>query len=468
MTQTQLAIPAAHGRPLRSISTVILGTDDTRLEKISALIRDVSESVRVFQVLEAEIESLDLESVGLILLADAAEETLAKLDEILDYTDRTVLTFACLPVSEVDTIQDKLLDHVDDILLHPEELALRLPFVEQRLHKREESQRQNRAILETIVDGILTIDSRGIINTFNPSAEKIFGYSAHEVIGKAVAILMPQPWSSKHQSYIQEYERTGQARIIGIGREVVGLRKNGEQFPMDLAVSEVNSEGQKFYTGVVRDITDRRQLEHEILRITDQERRRIGQDLHDGLGQMLTGIGLIARSLVTRMEQEGSSHIEEMREVTELMKEADRNARTIARGLVPVELDVNGLEHALRMLVTDVEQLFGSRCTFHQSGTVPVLEMSAMTNLYRIAQESLSNAIKHGNADSVRIELQSKSGKLTLSIIDDGIGFSEDLPKNQGMGIPIMNYRARAIGATLEIGASGTKGTTVTCSLPVE
>lgn len=468
MTESQSTASAANTDSLQRISTLILGTDEARLEGISNLIRDVSESVCVFAVPDGDIESLEQESFGLILVVDAAEETLHMLDEILASTDRSVLSLACLPINEVEANQEKLLEHVDDILPHPEELALRLPFVEQRLRKREKSLLQNRAILETIVDGIITIESRGIIITFNPSAEKIFGYSEQEVIGKNISMLMPQPDRGAHQSYIRRYEESGQAQIIGIGREVVGVRKNGEQFPMDLAVSEVISDGQKFYTGVVRDITYRRQLEHEILRVSDQERRRIGQDLHDDLGQMLTGLGLISKSLTNRLEQEGSKHVDDMQELTELIKEADLNARTIARGLVPVELDVNGLEHALRMLVTDVEQLFGSRCTFHQSGTVPVLEMSTMTNLYRIAQESVSNAIKHGKADHVRVELQTESSRLTLSVIDDGIGLPSDLPRDQGMGIPIMKYRARVIGATLEIVANECVGTTITCSLRLE
>ena len=468
MTALQSTASSANTDSLQRISTLIIGTEGARREDISNLIRDVSENVNVFPVPDGNIDFLEQESFGLILIVDAAEETLHILDEILARTDRSVLSLACLPIDEVEANREKLLELVDDLLLHPEELALRFPFLVQRLRKREKSLLQNRAVLETIVDGVITIEGRGIITTFNPSAERIFGYSAQEVIGKNISMLMPQPDRANHESYIRRYEDTGQAQIIGIGREVVGLRRNGEQFPMDLAVSEVVTDGQKFYTGMVRDITERRQLEHEILRISDQERRRIGQDLHDDLGQMLTGIGLISRSLTNRLEQEGSRYVEDMQEVTELIIEADRNARTIARGLVPVELDVNGLEHALKTLVTDVEKLFGSRCTFHQSGIVPVLETSIMTNLYRIAQESVSNAIKHGKADHVRVELQTESSRLTLSVIDDGVGLPKDLPRDQGMGIPIMKYRARVIGATLEIIDNERVGTTVTCSLRLE
>ncbi len=128
-----------------------------------------------------------------------------------------------------------------------------------------ESEARLRAILQTAVEGIVTIDDRGIIESFNPAAEKIFGYKAEEVIGKSVNVLMPEPHCHEHDRYIQNYLRTGQAKIIGIGREVQGRRKDGTVFPMDLAVSEVQLENRRLFTGFIRDITERKRLEREIL-----------------------------------------------------------------------------------------------------------------------------------------------------------------------------------------------------------
>src|SRR5437660_9630640 len=167
-----------------------------------------------------------------------------------------------------------------------DEMTVRRKLAEAALRDREE---RLRAILETAVEGIITIDERGIIESLNPAAEKIFGYEAQEVVGKNVKVLMPTLYRDEHDGYLANYLRTGRARIIGIGREVVGLRKDGTVFPMDLSVSEVRLGDRRLFTGMVRDLSERKRLEQEILEISDREKRRIGQDLHDSLGQLLTG-----------------------------------------------------------------------------------------------------------------------------------------------------------------------------------
>src|SRR5215472_15330378 len=121
-----------------------------------------------------------------------------------------------------------------------------------------ESEARLRAILDTAVEGIITIDEKGIIESFNLAAERTFGYRAEEAIGRNVSMLMPMPYRRDHDGFIAAYLRTGQARIIGIGREVVGQRKDGTTFPMELSVSEVRLENRRLFTGFVRDITERK------------------------------------------------------------------------------------------------------------------------------------------------------------------------------------------------------------------
>lgn len=329
-----------------------------------------------------------------------------------------------------------------------------------------ESEARAHAILETTVDGVITIDERGIIQSFNTAAERIFGYREGEVIGKNVKVLMPTPYREEHDGYIQSYHDTGRRRIIGIGREVVGKRKDGTTFPMDLAVSEVEHGERVAFMGVVRDISDRRKLEQEILRISEQERRRIGQDLHDGLGQMLTGIGLITNNLARRLEARDDPAATDVAEITELIREADQHARGLARGLVPVDLEASGLASALQRLVVNAERLFGIRCTFTEVGSVLLHDNTIATHLYRIAQEAVSNAVKHGRAKTVKVSLAGGSNQLRLRIQDDGVGFPEELDEEtRGMGVRIMHYRARIIGANLEISGALDGGTTLTCTL---
>lgn len=336
--------------------------------------------------------------------------------------------------------------------------------VEQALR---ESEAKARAVLNTTVDGIITIDAFGHIESFNPAAERIFGYEAAEVIGQNVSVLMPQPYKEEHDEYLRSYRETGRRKIIGIGREVVGRRKDGSTFPLDLAVSEVQLEGRRLFTGVVRDITDRRQLEQEILSISEQERRRIGQDLHDGLGQMLTGIGLITRNLARTLSRSDEQHAEDVAEVADLIQEADEFARGLARGLIPVDLEASGLRSALQRLATGAEKLFGIRCTFEEMGRVLVEDNTIATHVFRIAQEAVSNAVKHGRADHVKIRLAGSDRQLRLRVEDDGVGFPDDAGErtNGGMGVPIMRHRARIIGAHLEIIGGVDGGTMITCTV---
>lgn len=331
-----------------------------------------------------------------------------------------------------------------------------------------ESETRARAVLDTTVDGIITADEHGTIESFNKAAEDIFGYAAEEVIGENVHVLMPPPYKGEHDEYMRSYLETGERKIIGIGREVVGRRKDGSRFPLDLAISEVWLNDRRLFTAVVRDITDRRRLEQEILRISEQERRRIGQDLHDGLGQMLTGIGLITRNLARTLDQEQARHAEDVAEIAELLKEADEFARALARGLVPVDLEKNGLRYAVQRLATGAEKLFGIRCTFEEIGSVLIEDNSIATHLFRIAQEAVSNAVKHGKAERVKILLAGGQDQVRLRIQDDGVGFPDDFDvetAGSGMGVRIMHHRARIIGANIEIASGVEGGTVITCTL---
>ncbi|CAN5509924.1 hypothetical protein BH23BAC4_BH23BAC4_14170 [soil metagenome] len=345
-----------------------------------------------------------------------------------------------------------------------------------------ESEARARAVLETTVDGVITIDARGYIATFNSAAERIFGYTAEEVIGSKVEVLMPEPYHSEHDGYLRSYHETGRRQIIGIGREVTGRRKDGSTFPMDLAVSEVVLEGRVLFTGVIRDISERRHLERELLRIQNDERVRIGQDLHDGLGQMLTGTGLIARGLARKLRAAGDEAADDIDEIAQLIHEADQHARSLARGLVPVDLEQDGLPAALARLCRQAEQLFGISCNLEIIGPAESVARSLPepTHLYRIAQESISNAVRHGRASRVDVALAAGVERIRLRVEDDGVGIGAvvvaggpDLPApvqpedNRGMGVRIMHFRARILGGALEMRPGVDGGTVVTCTVPI-
>jgi two-component system, LuxR family, sensor kinase FixL len=327
-----------------------------------------------------------------------------------------------------------------------------------------DSEERLRAILETAVEGIITIDERGVIESFNPSAEKIFGYTAREAIGQNIKLLMPEPYRREHDGYLENYHRTGHAKIIGIGREVLGQRKDGTVFPMDLSVSEVRLANRRMFTGFVRDITERKQLEKEIIEISNREQQRIGQDLHDGLGQELTGIELMCQALEQKLAAKSKAEAKQVGEIGQHIRDAVSHTRKLARGLSPVEFEANGLMSALHELAAHVQNLFHLECRFECPDPVLIRSNVFATHLYRIAQESINNAIKHGKAKRVTISLKPVGEKLALTVTDDGIGFTNETKKNSGMGLNIMKYRAGVVDASLEVRSRiNGAGTTVLC-----
>ena len=323
-----------------------------------------------------------------------------------------------------------------------------------------------RAILETAVEGIITIDERGTIESFNPASETIFGYRAAEVIGKNVSVLMSTPHREQHDGYLANYQHTGHAKIIGIGRETFARKKDGTLFPIDLSVSEVKLSDRRIFTGFIRDITERKRLEKEILEISEREQRRIGQDLHDGLCQQLAGIEMLSQVLAQRLAPKAKDASARAAEIAKAVRESISQTRLLARGLSPVTLESEGLMSALAELALNTEKMFCVRCLFDCPEVVQFNEHAAATHLFRIAQEAVSNAIKHGKAKQISIQLRADAGHLRLRVNDDGIGFPENFSGGTGMGLRIMQSRIGMVGGSLTIERQVTGGTSVIFAAP--
>jgi signal transduction histidine kinase len=211
---------------------------------------------------------------------------------------------------------------------------------------------------------------------------------------------------------------------------------------------------------------ERRQLEEELVAINNRQQQRIGQDLHDGLCQQLAGIEFRNSVLVRRLEKEDDAKAEAIR-IGELIRDVTRQAQLLAKGLSPVQLEADGLMSALEELTSNASKLFNVSCRFECRRPVPVPDNTVANHLYRIAQEAITNAVKHGHAKSIVVSLMSSPVQSTLKITDDGTGFPAGANTSSGLGLRIMQYRAEIIGATLKVGpAKGKgKGTTVMCIL---
>ncbi len=215
-------------------------------------------------------------------------------------------------------------------------------------------------------------------------------------------------------------------------------------------------------------IAERKRLEHELLDITEKERRRIGLDLHDDLGQKLSGIALMTKGLELKLAKDRAAESQEAGKIHGLVQEAMSHASDLARDLTTLDSKQKDLTGALNDLAARARQLFDISCRFKAAGPIPPLEGSVVGQLYKIAQEAVTNAIKHGKAKRVEIGLANGSHRLVLTVQNSGKPFPDLKSGSTGMGLRIMNYRASLIGASLEIKGVGTRGTRVTCTVPVE
>lgn len=462
------------------MNTLISGFNTEVRDVLTKALEKRNHTLYVKEPSDDLLSLLDEKNISLIFLSDNLDKTLEFSRQVRAKKEgRKFTIYSVINKSDVNQLY-KLLDadvdqYILESLFDEQRLDTRIEFAERQARNKQgqflieqklrESEARVRAILSTTVDAIITIDERGFIRSFNHAAEQLFLFEASQVIGKNVSMLMPQPYKREHDGYINNYHNTGERKIIGIGREVTGQRKDGTMFPMYLAVSEVNANDEKFFTGIVRDITEQRRLEQEVLRISEHERRRIGQDLHDGLGQMLTGISLINKSIASTLKDQDHSLAAESEEITKLIQEADEYARNLSRTLIPVELESNGLKAAIRRMADNAEKLFNIKCILVDFVDIHFDDPTSLSHLYRIVQEATSNAVKHGNASKVIIQMEVDKDKLVLTIEDNGTGFSADWDQGKGLGVRIMQFRSNLIGANLRIEVSELGGAAIIITL---
>jgi PAS domain S-box-containing protein len=218
------------------------------------------------------------------------------------------------------------------------------------------------------------------------------------------------------------------------------------------------------YIAIRTDITEHKRLEEEVLRIGEMERRRIGQDLHDGICQQLAGIEFKLQALAENLP--ARTHAAQAGQIARHVRDAIAQTRSLARGLSPVVLESEGLMSALKELAEDTAKMFALQCRFVNSTPVLMHNHTAATHLYRICQEAVSNAIKHGKANSVEIHLSDEPRRIVLMVKDNGTGFTSPSGGGQGMGLRIMQYRASLIGATVLLQPQTAGGLAVLCFLP--
>jgi PAS domain S-box-containing protein len=221
----------------------------------------------------------------------------------------------------------------------------------------------------------------------------------------------------------------------------------------------------KTMTGVNIDVTERKRLEREIIEASDSEMRRIGHDLHDGAGQRLTALGLFCASLQQELQTDAPKFSEPFKKIGNELHETIRQIRMLSHGLAPISFEENGLAEALRRLANDTSTVAKVNCEFTESAARTVCEPKTAAQLYRIGQEAVTNALKHGQASKIQIALESSQKGTELRVSDNGKGFSKTVSNGYGLGLHAMKYRADLIGAELQIDSQIAQGTRITCTL---
>lgn len=303
-----------------------------------------------------------------------------------------------------------------------------------------ESEHRFRQIIANNADLMVVTDQTGRILYMNPAARDVF---------REVSSNLPAGVLSFEDEKMREIEfevARGDLRILQV--RTVGTEWDGE----------------KVFLASIRDITLRRAAEKDVLHASEMERQRVGKELHDGLGQNLTALAFFAKALSKQLEVEGSNAAAKAQELATGLNEAIKETTCLSRGLYPVGLEKAGLVHALADLAKQVDERFGVKCCFNSDSEDLPLETETAFHLYRIAQEAIHNAVRHGKATLIEIKATSEESHFSMVIKDNGIGFKAQT-KEEGMGLRNMAYRADLISARLEVISLDGHGTIVSVNL---
>lgn len=359
-----------------------------------------------------------------------------------------------------------------------------------------------RAIVDTAVDGIITINEQGTIESINQAVERIFQYSEEELVGQNVKILMPDPDHGQHDHYLQRYRDTGEKKVIGIGREVIGRRKDGALFPLELSISDTRLPGRRFFTAMLRDISERKQVEEELRLLTreldervavrteelvrsqgrlrslatelslaeQRVRRQVATELHDYLGQLLVVARLKLTQTMRAVEDPGLSN--QLKEADNALESAISYSRSLVAELTPPVLREFGFTMALTWLAQQMQRNH-LRVDLQLTELSLELPEDEAVLIFLSVRELLMNVVKHAQTDRATVSVSvTPQGEREITVIDRGRGFDlgstaiEHKGKLDHFGLFSIRERMEALGGRLELLSAPQQGTRAVLVLP--
>ncbi len=306
-------------------------------------------------------------------------------------------------------------------------------------------------------------DAAGDITYANDKFCEISKYSRAELTGQNHRIIN----SGRHPKafFCNLWSTIARGRVWH--GEIQNRAKDGTFYWVDTTIVPFLNEGGKptQYVSIRTDVTHRKRLEQELLNISEREQRKFGHDLHDGLGQRLTGLEMLSHALAEELKGRSPALASLADRLNRELRETVTQARLISHSLAPVQLHGDGLMRGLTGLAASTSRLPGVDCRFVCDPPVQVHDATVATHLYRMAQEAVNNALKHGRARKIRITLTDQRNGMELSVENNGLALAPDHRATTGMGLNVMRYRAETIGATLSIEPGKGKGVRVACVL---
>jgi PAS domain S-box-containing protein len=330
-------------------------------------------------------------------------------------------------------------------------------------------------LLDSAMDGIITVDGQQTIVLYNRAAERIFGWTADQVMGKPLDMLIPQRFRGAHASQVRQFGDTGvTSRRMGAGPVISGLRADGEEFPIDASISQLDAPEGKLYTVILRDITERVRAQQELAAfateantVREHEKSRVARELHDELAQSLTALKMDTIWLRDHLQGDPQGAAARLAQMLAMLDAAVASTRRIAADLRPLVLDDLGLIAAIEWLAQNFTQRTGVPCELDADEELELVEPYA-TAVFRIVQESLANVAKHAKATQVSVRVAREGAALVLSVQDDGAGFRpEDPRKPQSLGLAGLRERAHLLRGEVHITSAPGSGTRVAARIPL-
>lgn len=325
----------------------------------------------------------------------------------------------------------------------------------------EEAVRLQAEILNNVHDAVFLADPEGVIKSWNAGAEEVYGYRADEAVGANVRLLLPEEDRDRyvrmtypsilqtgHLDFVRWSVHKSGKRIAVAVRARLLRRPNGDPEGAVICANE---------------ITRQKLLEQKVIEVSENEQRRIGQDIHDDLCQQLASIGCFTKVIERRLQERGDQEADQLAQIGEMVSQANIRAREIARDLVPSIVESDGLPGALEELAKRSERAFGIQCQFVCPEEIRIVSQAAM-QLYRIAQEAVGNAVRHGHPTRVNISLMRVPDHLILSIADNGSGMKKK-SRSQGLGLLTMAHRAQMLDGDFQIHTKLGRGTRIECTI---